>query len=103
MLNPEGEKQFVDLPRLQLHQRCLSFLSSHMHTHTHTHTHTDIDQLITISGMVIRTSPLIPEMREGIVVSHLPPCSSCDHVPLCILPPTYTPTYHTTPTHTHTH
>ena len=24
----------------------------------------DIDQLITISGMVIRTSPLIPEMRE---------------------------------------
>ena len=25
----------------------------------------DIDQLITISGMVIRTSPLIPEMREG--------------------------------------
>lgn len=26
---------------------------------------TDIDQLITIAGMVIRTSPLIPEMREG--------------------------------------
>ena len=25
----------------------------------------DIDQLITIAGMVIRTSPLIPEMREG--------------------------------------
>ena len=25
----------------------------------------DIDQLITISGMVIRTSNLIPEMREG--------------------------------------
>ena len=25
----------------------------------------DIDQLITISGMVIRTSPLIPEMREA--------------------------------------
>ena len=29
----------------------------------------DIDQLITISGMVIRTSPLIPEMREGETVS----------------------------------
>ena len=25
----------------------------------------DIDQLITISGMVIRMSPLIPEMREA--------------------------------------
>lgn len=25
----------------------------------------DIDQLITISGMVIRTSPLIPEMRQA--------------------------------------
>ncbi|KAM3720360.1 DNA replication licensing factor [Dirofilaria immitis] len=25
----------------------------------------DIDQLITISGMIIRTSPLIPEMRQG--------------------------------------
>ena len=25
----------------------------------------DIDQLITISGMVIRTSQIIPEMREG--------------------------------------
>ena len=25
----------------------------------------DIDQLITISGMVTRTSPLIPEMREA--------------------------------------
>ena len=25
----------------------------------------DIDQLITISGMVIRTSHIIPEMREG--------------------------------------
>ncbi len=25
----------------------------------------DIDQLITISGMVIRISQLIPEMREG--------------------------------------
>jgi len=46
---------------------------THAHTHTHTHTHihthaTDIDQLITISGMVIRTSSLIPEMREGRVV-----------------------------------
>ena len=26
---------------------------------------TDIDQLITISGMVIRLSPLMPEMREA--------------------------------------
>ncbi len=26
----------------------------------------DIDQLITISGMVIRTSHIIPEMREGV-------------------------------------
>ena len=25
----------------------------------------DIDQLITISGMVIRTSHIIPEMQEG--------------------------------------
>ncbi len=25
----------------------------------------DIDQLITVGGMVIRTSSLIPEMREG--------------------------------------
>ena len=40
----------------------------------------DIDQLITIAGMVIRTSSLIPEMREG--ASH---------------------TTHTTHTHTHTH
>ena len=26
----------------------------------------DIDQLITISGMVVRMSSLIPEMREGL-------------------------------------
>ena len=29
----------------------------------------DIDTLITISGMVIRTSQIIPEMREGISVN----------------------------------
>ena len=27
---------------------------------------TDIDQLITIGGMVIRLSSLVPEMREGV-------------------------------------
>ena len=69
MLNPEGEKLFVDLCVYS----CISvfFLSSHTHTHTHTHTHADIDQLITISGMVIRTSPLIPEMREGTVIIYI--------------------------------
>lgn len=30
----------------------------------------DIDQLITISGMVIRLSPLVPEMREGGTLIH---------------------------------
>ena len=29
-------------------------------------TPSDIDQLITISGMVVRMSSLIPEMREGL-------------------------------------
>ncbi|VDN02161.1 unnamed protein product, partial [Thelazia callipaeda] len=33
----------------------------------------DIDQLITISGMVVRTSPLIPEMRQAYFV-----CSVCN-------------------------
>ena len=31
----------------------------------------DIDQLITISGMVIRLSPLIPEMREAFFQCHV--------------------------------
>ena len=35
---------------------------------------TEIDQLVTISGMVIRTSNLMPEMREGFFK-----CSVCDH------------------------
>ena len=34
----------------------------------------DIDQLITICGMVIRSSSLIPEMREGFFR-----CNVCDH------------------------
>jgi len=28
----------------------------------------DIDKLITIGGMVIRLTPLVPEMREGVCV-----------------------------------
>lgn len=31
----------------------------------------DIDQLVTISGMVIRTSSLLPEMREGYFLCHI--------------------------------
>ena len=34
----------------------------------------DIDQLITVSGMIIRTSNLIPEMREGEQI-FLQPCT----------------------------
>ena len=34
----------------------------------------DIDQLITICGMVIRSSSLIPEMREGFFR-----CNVCEH------------------------
>ena len=30
--------------------------------------HVDIDKLITIGGMVIRLTPLVPEMREGVCV-----------------------------------
>ena len=57
-----------------------SFYGIHVYAHAHAQVRTfnvektknmrmlnpeDIDQLITISGMVIRTSPLIPEMREA--------------------------------------
>lgn len=35
----------------------------------------DIDQLITISGMVIRSSTLIPEMREAFFQCHV--CHNC--------------------------
>jgi DNA replication licensing factor MCM4 len=38
----------------------------------------DIDQLITVSGMVIRTSNLIPEMREALFK-----CVSCSHTESC--------------------
>lgn len=47
---------------------CASFLRTNLSSHT------DIDQLITISGMVIRTSQLIPEMQEAFFQ-----CQVCMH------------------------
>ena len=49
-----------------------SFRSGTIHTYLHFYS-ADIDQLITITGMVTRTSTLIPEMRLGFFQ-----CSICN-------------------------
>ena len=65
-LNPEGELSLsLSLSCAQVLILMRSLYSVYVCVCVYVCACADIDQLITISGMVIRTSPLIPEMREG--------------------------------------
>ena len=66
-LSKENKFAFVDKSALNLR----SFYKRKMFDTSKILSLTDIDQLITICGMIIRTSSLIPEMREAFFQCHV--------------------------------